>query len=337
MINAETYPLSTDREPHKDRRMAILKVHPEVRDLIGRNPWSALIICGLVATQLFLAILLARSPWWIILLIAYSVGAILSHGLYVMIHEGAHQLIFASRPLNSGAAMVANLPSLLPMSASFRNYHLQHHAFQGSYELDADIASEWEARFVGHSSFRKALWLVLFPVFQVVRTFRLTRIPVFDSSVVVNIAVQLTFDGLVFSLLGGKAFAYLLVSMLASVGFHPLGARWIQKHYVTHGRQETYSYYGLGNTVAFNVGYHNEHHDFPSVPWNRLPEVRAIAGTWYEGLVSYTSWTRLLLKFVFDRSLSLRSRIVRSEIEAAVAKQAAFASGRDEAAKLTAS
>ena len=48
-----------------------------------------------------------------------------------------------------------------------------------------------------------------------------------------------------------------------------MGARWIQEHYLTHGEQETYSYYGPLNTVAFNVGFHNEHHDFPSVPWNR--------------------------------------------------------------------
>ena len=55
------------------------------------------------------------------------------------------------------------------------------------------------------------------------------------------------------------------------MGLHPLGARWIQEHYLVHGEQETTSYYGILNVPALNVGYHNEHHDFPSVPWNRLP------------------------------------------------------------------
>lgn len=39
----------------------------------------------------------------------------------------------------------------------------------------------------------------------------------------------------------------------------------------------TRSYYGPWNLVLFNTGYHDEHHTFPSVAWQRLPRLRAAA------------------------------------------------------------
>lgn len=51
------------------------------------------------------------------------------------------------------------------------------------------------------------------------------------------------------------------------------------------------------NTVNLNVGYHNEHHDFPSVPWNKLPKVKKFAGKYYDSLGHHTSYTILLLNF----------------------------------------
>lgn len=37
--------------------------------------------------------------------------------------------------------------------------------------------------------------------------------------------------------------------------------------------QETYSYYGSMNHLTYNVGFHNEHHDFPQIPHTRLYRV----------------------------------------------------------------
>jgi sphingolipid delta-4 desaturase len=127
-----------------------------------------------------------------------------------------------------------------------------------------------------------------------------------------NYVVQIVFISCMWYFFGVKPIVYLILSLFFSVGLHPLGARWIQEHYVVHKNQETYSYYGILNTVSFNVGYHNEHHDFPSVPWNKLPQIKHKAGPYYTSLVSHSSWTKLFFRFLFDREISLYSRITRS-------------------------
>ncbi len=304
---------SLTREPHRERTKTLLRNHAELRGLIGNNPSTALIILGCVCLQAALAYTLRTAPWWLILLTAYTVGACASHALWTLIHECSHNLIFARTYLNTIASIVANFPHLLPSAVSFQRYHLKHHAFQGVYELDADLPSRWEARLVGNSAVRKVLWLFLFPIFQVTRTPRLKEIRPLDRWIVLNFVLQIAFDAAIYMFWGPKAILYLGASFLFSVGLHPLGARWIQEHYVLSPPQETYSYYGPGNLVAFNVGHHNEHHDLPSVPWNRLPDIRKGAPEMYDSLAHYRSWTKLLLRFIFDTRICLFSRQTRME------------------------
>ena len=305
---------SAGREPHAARAREILRAHPDIRALAGRNPWSAVLIVVVVSLQTALAGLLSGQSVWAVILAAWAVGAFASHTLWVLIHDCAHNLVVKSGAWNRIFAIAANLPHLVPSAVSFQKYHLKHHAFQGVYELDADLPSRWEARLVGNSAPAKALWLLLFPFFQLARPPRLKEISLFDGWVLANIAVQVAYDAAVLFLLGPKALLFLGAAFLFSVGLHPLGARWIQEHYLVHGTdQETSSYYGLLNVPALNVGYHNEHHDFPWVPWHRLPRIRAAAPEVYDALASHRSWTKLLLRFLFDPGISLWSRVVRAE------------------------
>lgn len=306
--NPLKFAFSNESEPHRDRTRQLLASHPELRQEIGKNPYTFLAILTCVAVQLGAGYLLRDASWWMIVAAAFFFGAYASHALWTLIHECSHNLVFGKKSWNTLAGIVANLPHIFPSAVSFQRYHMKHHAFQGVYDLDADLPSHWEARLIGNSAVRKALWLLLFPFFQVARPPRLREIRMFDGWIVVNIVVQLSFDIAVWAYLGPRAFAYLLASFLFSVGLHPLGARWIQEHYVVAPLQETYSYYGPLNFVAFNVGYHNEHHDLPSIPWNRLPRVREIAPEMYNSLVCHTSWSRLLFRFIFDSGLSLYSR-----------------------------
>ena len=299
--------------PHLERTKKIIQKYPEIRALFGNTPSTAFFLVSIVALQVGLAFLLRGSPIWLIILVSYSVGAILCHALWTLIHECAHNLVFKNTSANRVLQLIANLPICYPAAISFSTFHLFHHRYQGDVHLDADLAGPLEIKVAGNRVLGKSVWLLFFVAFQPIRIAKL-NIKYFNSWTAVNVVTQFAFVALIVVTWGWQAIGYLFLSSLFSVGLHPMGARWIQEHYTVYKNQETYSYYGLLNKVAFNVGYHNEHHDFMMVPWSRLPRIRRAAPEFYDTLYSYKSWTGLLFRFLFDRNITLNSRITRGEI-----------------------
>ena len=301
-------------QPHPERARAILRAHPEVRQLIGRNPFTAAIMLAVFSIQTAIAFAMGRlgwNYWWLSLLIAFCLGAFLNHCMYVIIHDATHNLIFRSKSWNKMVAIIADLPNLMPGAIGFGVYHLQHHAHQGDHDCDADIANRWEARLIGNKWYRKALWLLFFPFFQLTRPPRIKAITMWSRWSLVNLVGAVAYDAALIHFCGWPGLLYLALSFFFSIGLHPVGARWIQEHYTYDSGQETFSYYGPINLIALNVGYHNEHHDFPSIAWNRLPKLRALASEFYDTLKYHSSWSRLLFQFIFDKRYSLFSRVER--------------------------
>jgi fatty acid desaturase len=130
-------------------------------------------------------------------------------------------------------------------------------------------------------------------------------------------APAITFAGLLSQRTGG---ACGVAETLLGMGAHPMAGHFVAEHYTFDkapsklgggAPQETFSYYGPLNVVALNVGYHNEHHDLPGVPWHRLPKVRAAAPETYDTLVWYRSWTGLVVRYLTDPTLGPWKRVVR--------------------------
>ncbi len=175
-------------------------------------------------------------------------------------------------------AIFADLPNLLPGAMGFRVYHLKHHSHQGDYEYDADLASQWEAELVGES-------MVCQSALASALSRRAINPAAADKSLSDCGAAGFSSTSSALSPMMPRSFIsaagldlfYLLLSFCFSIGLHPVGARWIQEHYTNDPEQETYSYYGPINRICLNMGYHNEHHDFPTIPWNNLPKLRALA------------------------------------------------------------
>jgi sphingolipid delta-4 desaturase len=300
-------------DPHRERMCGLLAAHPDVRSLVGNAPSTALWIAAVMIMHVGMAAALSLAPWWAILLAAYTVGAVLSLGLWTLLHECSHDLVFRRSSANRWLGIVTGLPHVLPSATSFRKYHLMHHRHHGSAILDGDVPSASEARWVGRCSFRKALWLLSYSAVQSFRVQRMKGVKFQDRWFAINLIVQLAFNAALLAWAGWGALAYLALSNIFSLGLHPLGGRWIQEHYVVRAGQETYSYYGPMNALVFNAGYHNEHHDLMRVPWMRLPRVKEIAPEYYEPLYAHTSWTALLVRFLTDKELTPFSRAIRGD------------------------
>src|SRR5947209_10960834 len=298
---------------HIERRREILKAHPEIRGLIGRDRTTAWITICVVAGQICLAALfgeLGIGYWWLALIGAYAIGVFANHAMFVVIHDAIHNLVFKDSRLNKLTAILADLPNGFPIAMGFRAYHIKHHSHLSSYDYDPDVPSDWEARLVGNRWYMKAAWLFCFAAFQWLRISRLkgTVPSIFSRWSIINIGAVIACDLLLLVLFGPNALLYLLASFWFSVGLHPLGARWIQEHYALAPGQGTFDYYGPLNRIQLNIGYHNEHHDFPDIPWSRLPELKGMAPEYYDGLHAHYSWTKLFFQFLFNPRYSLHTR-----------------------------
>ncbi len=304
---------TTEPQVHAARRRAILEAHPEVRELFGPHPSTPIAITAIVAGQLAIAWFVRDADILVVLLLAYVLGAVFSHALYTLMHECAHNLAARGSAANKAFGILCDLPLAIPSAIVFRTYHLVHHRYLGELVMDPDVVTPFEARVVGNSRWRKAIWMALFAISQALRPLKVPGIRISHAWVATNFLIVGGIDVAVYVLMGPASLVFLVCSTLFALGLHPLGGRWLQEHYMTAPDQETYSYYGPGNLVSFNIGYHNEHHDFASVPWLRLPRVRRIAREYDDGLAAYRSWTAVLLRFIFDPKMEPSSRLIHPE------------------------
>ncbi|EPS62687.1 hypothetical protein M569_12099, partial [Genlisea aurea] len=297
-------------EPHASRRREILSRYPQIRQLFGPDPFTFLKIFPVVLLQLSTAILLGEGSCLEIVAVAYFFGSFLSHNLFLAIHELSHNLAFSTPSHNKLLGILANLPIGIPMSVTFQKYHLEHHRFQGVDGVDMDIPSSAETRFA-NTCLSKAVWVAFQLFFYAFRPLFLNPKPpgLWEAA---NFAVQFAADAALVCFWGWTPLAYLILSTFLGGGMHPVAGHFISEHYAFSPEQETYSYYGPMNAVTWNVGYHNEHHDFPRIPGSRLRRLREIAPEFYGGgMRSYGSWSQVIYTYITDPAIGPFTRIKR--------------------------
>jgi len=312
---------SATDEPHVTRRAEILKSHPEIKRLMGHEPRTKYIVAATVSLQIFMAWLTLEWSIPAYLAALYVVGATANHSIFLAVHELAHNLGAKSIRGNKLISLMANFPIGIPYAINFKPYHMEHHRYQGQEGVDTDVPTRLEgylisdsaAGYVDHTC-RKAMFMFCQIFAYALRPMMIKPglVP-FDGWMLLNYIVQFSFDGLMVYLFGPKVMLYFLGSTFFAGSIHPTAGHFIAEHYVVEGTAETYSYYGPLNALAYNVGYHNEHHDFPNIAWSKLPEVRKLAPEYYDKLPQCASWWGILMRYIFDDSISPYSRMKRAQ------------------------
>jgi len=302
-----------------------------VLKLCGPEPLTIPLVLAVVGLQVLCAYALRNSPILSVpfLFTAYAIGATANQNLFLAIHEISHNLAFKDPLANRLLAIVANLPIGIPYSASFRPYHLTHHKSLGVDGLDTDLPTALEAWFLD-SVAGKAFFCTFQIFFYALRPMMVYKIPLTWIHAL-NITAQIAFDYILVRSFGSNALAYLILSSFLAGSLHPCAGHFIAEHYVfaQHSRAlksgmsvtatgrpplpETFSYYGILNILTYNVGLHNEHHDFPAVPWTRLWKLNEIANEFYCDLPCHYSWVGVLWQFVGDKEVGLWCRVKRKE------------------------
>lgn len=148
----------------------------------------------------------------------------------------------------------------------------------------------------------------------------------FTSVHFINVVIQIAFDFALVKTTSLNGLYYLILSSFLAGSLHPCAGHFIAEHYIFEKQTaaardpltntvipETFSYYGPLNFFTYNVGLHNEHHDFPAVPWTRLPALHEIAKEFYAELPRHESWVGVIWQFVWDKEVGLSCRLKRKE------------------------
>lgn len=319
---------------HRERARAILRAHPEVKELFGHAPWSAIACIGAASAQLALAVWSGFLPWWGMLLLAYFVGSSINIMLFQLGHECVHGLVFKRSSWNRWLFTYTTLPMFLSGHHTWWMEHLVHHSDMGAKKdfitrrrsyflltrMNSPMFFPYSLLMLVMQLLRSIVGLVMYAGCLLTGRLRpgpRTLAVLSDNHLVSGYEQErVTLWAVAYPLIslaicvglflaaGWQSVAYLLASATFFTGFlHPYCLGWVLGISHFHGRrryQPTASHYGvLLNLASFNAGLHVEHHDLAGIPWFRMWKLNRIAHEFYDDLTPIRSYTLLGLSFVF--------------------------------------
>jgi sphingolipid 4-desaturase/C4-monooxygenase len=320
---------------HRERAKAMIKAHPEIKDLFGNDPSTAFWCLAAAGSQIAIAMAVSDGPWWLMLLVAYFIGTSINIMLFQLGHECVHNLVFKRQSWNRVMFTFTTLPMFLSGHHTWWAEHLVHHNDMGakkdfisrrrtfflSTRMNSPLFLPYSAFMLVTQAARSILGLVMYVFGSLLRgrlkPGKLTLTVLADKHLVSGYeregstgwavwypCANLAMCGLLYAYGGWLSVVYLLASQAFFTGFlNPYCLGWVLGISHFHGArkyQPTASHYGwLVNLLSFNAGLHVEHHDLMTIPWRQLPKLRKIATEFYDNLETIPSYTWLALQFVF--------------------------------------
>lgn len=245
-----------------------------------------------------IAALLAYSlwpSWWLWALLVPWVGA-RQAAMAVLVHDAVHFRLFRDRRVNDLVAKVFCAWPIFMTVAGFRYYHSDHHRFTnmsrdgnrklwGTHRAGVQVP-EWQYPTTRLGLARRLAWRACGPtglwwIFRgIVGTF---RIPAPASSRAAIFLAYVVGAAALTALSGWATFFWLWVFPLCTWQVFVQYVRLIMEHSAIPERPGEYAFtrstipglLGALFVLPLNVGYHIEHHWYPSVPLYRLPELHA--------------------------------------------------------------
>ena len=136
---------TTPSEWHRQRRAAILEVHPEVQRLTGREAATVPALVAINGAQLAASVAAAGLPSQELIPLAVLLGGTLSLWQFALLHDLKHGTASLPRWASTNAVVFAgSLPALFGYYLYLRHGHLSHHRSFGSRPLKELFDSEQE-------------------------------------------------------------------------------------------------------------------------------------------------------------------------------------------------
>jgi sphingolipid delta-4 desaturase len=121
---------------HRERAKKMIQAHPEIKELFGNTPSTAVWCLLFAAMQVGLAFAASLFDLWIVVLVAWVVGPWININLFMLAHECNHSLVFKKTWLNRWLFTLTTLPMFL---SGHHTWWIEHHVHHNDLGAKKDF------------------------------------------------------------------------------------------------------------------------------------------------------------------------------------------------------